>query len=169
MRARALVLVLPLVLGACLQHRLNRLSELEFQHYYALKPFMSEEQHSDFLKRKSEQERNAYLQDQKLWDMYYRYTPQEREAIVAGDVQLGWSADMVMMSWGAPWDKRKLVGRQAQRSEMLVYRFETDDEGIVRIWEKGSKTAYTAVRRFQRKVVLDDNKVTLIDETDGWE
>jgi len=169
MRARALVLVLPFVLGACLQHRLDRLSETEFQHYYALKPFMSADQTHDFLKIKNEQERNAYLQDEKLWDMFYKYTPQERELIVAGDVQKGWSADMVLMSWGAPWDKRKLVGRPAQRSEMFVYRFETDDEGVVRIWEKGSKTAYTAARRFQRKVILDDNKVTEIDETDGWE
>ncbi|MBN1335761.1 MAG: hypothetical protein JXB39_07350 [Deltaproteobacteria bacterium] len=169
MRARVLVLALPLVLGACLQHRLNRLSDAEFQHYYALKPFMSEDQQSDFLKRKTEPERNAYLQDQKLWDMFYQYTPEERELIVAGDVQEGWSADKVLMSWGAPWDKRKLVGRQAQRSEMLVYRFETDDEGVVRIWEKGSKTAYTAVRRFERKVILDDNKVTEVQETEGWE
>jgi hypothetical protein len=83
-------------------------------------------------------------------------------------VQNGWTKDMVYMAWGAPFDKRALAGRPAPRSELLVYRFEKQDDGTVLVYVPDSKTEYLAVERFVREVYLDSDQVTEIVERKGW-
>jgi hypothetical protein len=158
-----------LVLSACgVEHRVKKLSDTEFQHYYALKPFMEEEQRIHYLKLKTEEERDAYLKELGLWDRFYKYDDHIRKAIVDGAVQTGWTKDMVLMSWGAPYDKRKLTGRPASRSELLVYKFEKQEDGSVLVYVPNSKTEYKAVDRFMREVYLDNDVVTEIIEKKGW-
>lgn len=162
-------LFILLLLGGCSwESRVNRLSETEFQHYYALRPFMTEEKRKAYLTLKTEEERNAYLKQVGLWDMFYKYDDHIRQLIVEGGVQNGWTKDMVLMAWGAPYDKRALAGRPAPKSELLVYRFEGHEDGTVLVWVEGSKTEYKAVRRFLREVYLDNDMVTEIIEKDGW-
>ena len=163
-------LLLAIFLSGCSwEKRVKYLGAEEFDHYYALRPFMSDDARKTYLKMKTSEERNQYLQDQGLWDMFYKYSEAEREAIVAGDVVVGWTRDKLLMAWGAPYDKRRLVGRPATRSELLIYRFEVQEDGSIYIYEPGSKTEYRAVRRFERRVTVDDDLIAEIEETDGWE
>ncbi|MFZ5480971.1 MAG: hypothetical protein ACOZNI_29690 [Myxococcota bacterium] len=166
---RTWLIVAMLGLGACgWEHRVNKLSDVEFDHYYALKPFMSDEARKEYLKLKTEEERNKWLQDKGLWDRFYKYEEHLRKAIVNGAVQQGWTKDMVLMAWGAPYDKRVLAGRPAPKSELLLYRFEKHEDGTVIVWVPGSKTEYKAVDRFRREVILDNDVVTEIVEKPGW-
>ena len=170
--------VAALLLTACSwQHRVKYLSDEEFKAYYALKPFMEEEQQKSYLTLKSEEERNGYLKsivlEQRrppitLYDLFYNYPENIRQAIVDGAVQEGWTKDMVLMAWGPPFDKKKLVGRPAPRSELLLYKFEKQEDGTVLVFVPGSKTEYKAEERFRREVILDDDKVTEIVEKPGW-
>jgi len=162
------LVALVVVAGCGVERRVKKLSEVEFQHYYALRPFMEEEVRVGFLKLKTEEERNQYLKDRGLWDAFYKYDEHIRKAIVDGAVQTGWTKDMVLMSWGAPFDKRKLTGRPAPRSELLVYKFEKHEDGSVLVYVPGSKTEYKAVSRFMREVYLDSDVVTEIIEKEGW-
>jgi hypothetical protein len=172
--ARALVaglLLCATALPSCSweQRGVKHLSEEEFSAYYALKPFMSDDQRKEYLKLKTEDERTNWLKSHKFYDMFYKYDDHIREQIVAGAVQNGWSKDMVLMSWGAPFDKRALAGRPAARSEMLVYRFEKHDDGSILVYVPGSKTEYKATDRFRRLVYLDNDVVTEIVQKEGWE
>ncbi len=169
--------VLALLLSACSwQHRVKYLSDEEFNCYYALKPFMEEDVQKTLLAYKSEAERTAYLKSINmervppitLYDLFYQYDEHIRQAIVDGAVQVGWTKDQVLMSWGAPYDKKKLVGRPAPRSEMLLYKFEQHEDGPVLVYTPDSKTEYKAVERFRREVILDADEVTEIVEKKGW-
>ena len=161
-------------LGGCWEKRVKHLSDVEFDHYYALRPFMDEDMRKTYLKLKTEEERNAFLKEQGLWDQFYKYDAAEREEIVMGQVEPGWTKDKVLMAWGAPFDKRKITGRQATRSEVLVYRFEghdTDDDGKVDshlVWEQNSATEYKAQTLFRKEVLLDDDLVMEVTIKDGW-
>lgn len=162
-------LVVLLLLGACsVERRVKKLSETEYAHYTALRPFMEEDDRVAWLKLKTEEERNQWLKDHGLWDRFYKYEDHIRQAIVDGAVQTGWTKDMVLMAWGAPYDKRKLTGRPAPRSELLVYRFERHADGSVVVYTPGSKSLYKAVSRFTREVYLDMDVVTEIIEKEGW-
>lgn len=169
MRVVVLMLAVLAGLSGCWEKKVKNLSDAEFDHYYALRSFMEEGQRKTYLKLKTEEERNEYLKELGLWDMFYRYNQAERDAIVAGEVQVGWTKDKVLMAWGAPFDRKKLVGRPAQRSELLIYRFEEHEDGSVRVWVPGSKTEYKAVRTFQKNVILDDDKVAEIQTKDKWD
>jgi hypothetical protein len=72
------------------------------------------------------------------------------------------------MAWGAPYDKRKPPGRQAERSELLVYRFERHKDGVILVYEPNSKTLYKAIGTFTRLAYIDDDKVVEIVEKEGW-
>ncbi len=146
---------------------LKRLDQEEFKHYYALKVFMKEEAEKDYLKLKTREERDAWLKEKKLWDRFYKLDPAVREQIYTGDVQVGWTKEMVLMSWGRPVDTKTLAGRQAVRSFLLVYRFEQDQEGNLLVWEPGSKTQYKAQALYIREIVLDDEKVAEIRQKPG--
>ena len=114
---------------------------------------------------------SATRDDQPRWDRTAReLCPHlERDAIVAGDVAVGWTKDKVLMAWGAPYDKQKLVGREAVRSERLVYRFEVHEGGSMVVWESNSKTEYKAIRLVQRDLLLEDDVVVEIVKRDRWE
>jgi len=163
-------MILVLVMSACSwKSRVKYLSDTEFDHYYALRVYMDDGQKKTYLKMKTEEERNAYLQKLGLWDRFYKYEPHIRELIVSGDVQVGWTKDMLYMSWGAPYDLRKLPGRKAERSELMVYRFEEQPDGSILVWQKGSRTEYKAVRLFSREVILDDDVIAEITDRDkSW-
>jgi hypothetical protein len=171
------LLLLAIFLGGCSwKARVKHLGDEEFKHYYALKPFMSEETEKGFLTLKTEEERTEYLKSIEiervppinLYDVFYQYPDNIRQLIVDGAVQEGWAKDMVLMAWGAPYDKKKLVGRPAPRSEMLIYKFEKHEDGSVLVFIPGSKTEYKAVERFTREVILDADVVTEIVEKSGW-
>ena len=153
--------------GCGVEHRVKKLSDVEFDHYYALKPFMEEDQRVAFLKLKTEEERNQFLKDAGLWDRFYKYDEGTRALIIAGKVEVGWTKDMLEMAWGTPFDKRRLAGRQATRSELWVYRFEQQKDGGLLVWEPGSKTQYSAVRLFERELTLDDDKIVSMEEHDA--
>ncbi len=174
-----LLLVLVLLSGCSWEASgIRHLSEVEFDHYYAIKPFMPEDQRKAFLKLKTEDERNAWLKaggcrlvrgiNECYWDRFYKYPDHVRKAIVAGAVQVGWTKDMVFMAWGAPFDKRSLTGRPSPRSELLLYRFEKQEDGRVLVYVANSKTEYKAVERFVREIILDSDEVAEIIEKKGW-
>ena len=162
------VLMLAMLAGGG-ERKVKNLSNTEFNHYYALRVYMDDDQRKTYLKLKTEEERNAYLKELELWDRFYDYEPHIRELIIDGEVQSGWTKDMLYMAWGSPYDRTRLVGRNAVRSEMLTYRFEVQEDGAILLWEPGSKTAYKAVRLFAREVVIDDDNVVEIREKDtSW-
>lgn len=167
MNALFLALALSLSAHAGWESKVKKLDDQEFDHYYALRSYMNEDQKKTYLKMKTREERDQYLKDLGLWDRFYQYDEAEREQIIRGKVELGWTKDKLEMAWGVPFDKRKLAGRNAQRSELWLYRFEQQEDGSILVWEKGSKTQYKAVRLFEREVILDDDRVVEMSEKDA--
>jgi hypothetical protein len=161
-------LVMMGVVGCGTAAKVKRLSAVEKDHYYALRVWMDDAQEKTYLKKKTQVERDAFLKEAGLWDRFYKYSPEERQAILEGDVKVGFKIDQVFMAWGEPHDRTRLPGRQAERSEMLVYRFEVDEEGVIRVWSPDSKTAYKAVDQFRKEVIIDDARVAEIKEKKGW-
>ena len=168
MRSLLIFFVALGTLTGCWEKRIKHLSDTEFDHYYALRPFMNEDMRKTYLKLKTEEERNQYLKDLGLWERFYQYDAEVRDAIVLGAVEPGWTKDKVLMAWGAPYDKRKLTGRKAVRSELLIYRFERHEDGSILVWEQNSKTEYKATQLFRREVTLDDDIVVEIVEHKNW-
>jgi hypothetical protein len=163
-------LLLVVALSACgWQRRVKLLDDQEFDHYYALRVWMDDAQRKAYLKRETREERDAYLKELGLWDRFYKYEPHVRTLIVQGEVKVGWTKDMLYMAWGEPFDRQKLPGRKAERSELLVYRFEQQPDGSVLVWTQKSATEYKAVRLFMREVTLDDDVVTEMQEKEkSW-
>lgn len=159
MRQTAALLLAASLFAGC-GNPMKRLSPVEHDHYMALRVYMNEDLRQAYLKYKTQDERDALLKSEGLWDRFYKYDAEMREAIIAGAVHEGWTEDRVFMSWGNPIDRKRLTGRPATRSEMLTYRFEVDDEGYVRVWEPGSKTAYKAASMYEIDVYLDDSRVS---------
>ena len=145
----------------------KRLDNQEFDHYYALRVYMSEEQRKYYLKLKTRDERDAYLKKLGLWDTFYSNDPEEREDIVAGDVKDRVVEEKGGDGLGAPYTRKKAIGRAASRSEIYIYRFEQQPDGSVLVWEPNSKTVYKAVRLFVREVIIDDDVVMEIAEKDA--
>ena len=50
---------------------------------------MEEDARKSYLKMQTEEERNAFLKSENLWDTFYQYEPHIRSLIVEGDVQEG--------------------------------------------------------------------------------
>jgi len=174
MRTALLFVALGLMAGC--GGKMKRLTQTERDHYAALRVYMSEDDEKAWLKHKSQAERDGWLQEHGVpgaqisyWDQFYQYDEETRDAILGGDVQLGWTEDKVFMAWGQPFERRRLTGRPASRSELFVYRFEVDRDGFIRVWEPGSNTAYKAVRQYQMDVYVDDNRVTDLIRKDTWE
>lgn len=175
----SLVLLLSLSVACSFEGKVKRLSETEFTHYYALKPFMSDLERKAYLTLKTEPERNAWLkangckeiygEKECYWERFYKYTEKQRQAILEGQVKAGdWTKEMVYMAYGAPYDSKKAVGRQATRSEKLLYRMEKHADGSVLVYVENSKTAYKAVERFRREIILDDDVVAEWTDIGGW-
>ncbi len=165
MRKLVLTLAFAVSLTGCWEKRIKHLEDEEFSHYYSLKVYLDDDQRKAYLKMKTREERDAYLKGIEmpgrppriLWDMYYDYEEHIREKIYAGEVQEGWTTEMLLMAWGKPLKQRKLAGRQASRSWAYIYQFEQHEDGSVLVWESGSKTEYKAVKMFQREVIIDDD------------
>lgn len=158
--------------AGCSYTRLTkRLSDTEFDHYYALRVFMEDAERKEYLKLKTGEERDQWLKDKGLWDRFYKYDEGRRGAIIEGNVRVGWTLDMVYMAWGKPVDRKRMPGRKATRSELLIYKFEEhrneDGSRSAILWEADSKTAYKADRFFIREVVLDDDVVAEILEKEA--
>ena len=172
------LLALSLITGCGISSKMKKLSGDELDHYRALRVYMDqpdargirgETERREFLKLKTREERDQWLKDKGHCDRFYQYDAHIREKIVFGQVQEGWTRHMIYMSWGYPYTKRKLPGRQAMRSEMLVYRFEEMEDGAHQVWVQGSKTEYKAVRLYIREVIIDDDRITEIRERDvSW-
>ena len=148
--------------------KLDKMSSEERAHWRALRVFVEERDQRQWLRLKTEEERNAWLQEYGLWDKFYQHDPATRERIVAGDVGLGWDREMLYMAWGAPFQKLRLTGRNASRSEKLIYRFEVDRDGFASPLV-GDKLDHRAVDRYQINVIVDDDVITEIVEKDDWE
>ncbi len=162
------VLAAALLGTSCMGGKVKRLSNTEFDHYYALKPFMKEDQEKVFLKKKTEEERNAYLKQIGLWERFYSLTPQEREQVLTGKVEVGWTKNMVLMALGPPWDQAKLIGSNTYNAWRYVYRFEEQVDGTALVYVPGSKTAYKAVDFFSIELVMNDDRVVELNRYKGW-
>jgi hypothetical protein len=167
-RFHTLALASLLLLGSA-NAKLKRLSPTEAEHYQALKVWMTEDDRKEWLKLKTEDERNAWLQERRLWDRFYDLSKPERDAILAGDVKLGWPLDKVLMAFGPPHLRTRVTGRDAVRSEQLVYRFEVTPDERVLVWQPKSKATHTAIRLFRLELTIDDGIVTVLDKLDGWD
>ena len=130
---------------------------------------MNKDVQKTFLRFKTEGERNAFLQERGLWERFYKYDQRIRDMIVAGEVQEGWGEDQMFMAWGEPYDRRRLTGRPASRSELFVYRFEVASDGVVRVWNPSSKTAYKAVDFYQVNVYVDDERISEMQRKEDWD
>lgn len=148
--------------------KIDRLEAYERDHYTALKVFMTDKERKEFLKKKTPEDRDQWLKEKRLWDRFYQYDEARREAIVKGDVQIGFTYDQLLMAWGKPFDRKRLTGRDAARSELYVYRFEVAPSGAVMVWVPGSRTTHKAIEKYQVDVYVDDQKVTRLDKKDGW-
>jgi hypothetical protein len=170
MRKLVLALALAVSLTGCWEKRIKHLDDAEFRHYYSLKVYLDEDQRKSYLKMKTREERDAFLQGIEmpgrppriLWNMYYDYDEHIREKIYSGEVQKGWTTEMLLMAWGKPLKQRKLAGRQASRSWAYIYKFEQHEDGSVLVWEPGSKTEYKAEKMFKREVIIDDDVIANI-------
>ena len=175
-----LIVALSLLAGCSISSKIKRLDSYERDHYGAIKVWMDEAQEKEYLKLKSAAERDAWLKGEtsalqragvkkSLWDSFYQYDQATRDDIVSGDVQVGWSQDQLLMSWGAPYKRNRATKRTAVRSEILIYRFEVTKEGELMVWEPGSKESYHAVDKFQYEVHVDDTIVVEMVKKKNWD
>jgi hypothetical protein len=164
---RSHLLILGALAWLTAGNKLDRLTDAEYSHYRALRVYMDDKERKDFLKLKTTEERDQWLKDAGLWDKFYQHPDHIRQLIVEGDVQTGWTRDMVYMAWGAPFQKQRLTGRPAGRSELLVYRFEIDKDGVATPLV-GKKTDYKAVGHKQIELILDDDIVTEMEDKGDW-
>jgi hypothetical protein len=148
--------------------KLSRLSDGEYAHYRALRVFMDDKERKSWLKLKTTEERDQALKDAGLWDRFYAHPEEVRQQIVTGEVKQGWTRDMVYMAWGPPFERLRLTGREASRSELFVYRFELDKDGIATPLV-GKRLDYKAVGQHQIELVVDDDVVAEMKEKDHWE
>lgn len=148
---------------------IDRLSSAERDHFQALSVWMDDKEERAYLKLKTEEERNAWLKEKGYWNRYYQYDAQTRDQILGGKVAVGWTQDMVFMAWGAPHDKRRLLGRNARRSEALIYRFEVTPDGAHLIWAPKSKATHNAVQLYHYVLTVDDAKVVKMERNEGWD
>jgi len=165
MRRHAIVLLASIALLTA--GKFEKLESVEQDHFRALQVFMDKGEVKAFYKGKTPEERNAYLKELGLWDRFYQYDETERQAIVNGDVRIGYDRYQLYMAWGPPYIKNRLTGRRASRSERLVYRFEVDKDGYAT--PLGRKANYKAVDRYQVELVVDDDVVTEIKEKGDWD
>jgi hypothetical protein len=172
----SLLMASLMVVGCSISQLKKKLDSEELNHYRALRVYMDDPDSTgrrkktdrkEFLSLKTRAERDKWLKDKSLWDRFYKYDAHIREKIVDGSVQVGWDRQMVYMSWGHPFTRKKLPGRKASRSELLTYRFEQMRDGTIQLWVPGSKTEYKAARLFVQELFVDDDKVTEIQQKDA--
>ena len=97
MRKPALFALIGLLFfGTAVKYK--KLEDVEKDHYQALKVWMSEDQNKAFFKLKTEEERNQFLKDEGLWERFYKYEDFVRDKILHGELEVGWTQDMVWMA-----------------------------------------------------------------------
>ena len=160
-------MIAAMLVGCSVSRLEKKLEPDELGHWRALRVYMEEEEQKTYLKSKTRPERDDFLKQNGLWDRFYQYPPHVRELIEAGEVQPGWTVDMVLMSWGQPYSRDRVFGRDAQESERLTYRFEQQPDGAYLVWVPNSKTQYKAVRLFVFELITDDGKVMTMEEKDA--
>lgn len=148
--------------------KLDRLTDAEYSHYRALRVYMEDNDRKSFLKLKTTEERDQWLKDKGLWDKFYHHPESVRALIVEGAVEKGWTSEMIYMAWGAPFQKQRLTGRPAGRSELLIYRLAINKEGVATPIV-GKATKYNAVAHKQVELILDDDVVTEMVTKNKWE
>ena len=167
MRKPALFALIGLLFfGTAVKYK--KLEDVEKDHYQALKVWMSEDQNKAFFKLKTEEERNQWLKDKGLWERFYGLEDFMREKVLLGEVEVGWSQNMVYMAFGQPFKKKRLTGRKAARSELFIYRMEVSDDGAHMAWVPGSKATYKAVDKYQLEIYVDDEVVVEIQQKKKW-
>ena len=149
--------------------KLSRLTDDEYAEYRALRVFMKDDEQKEWLKLKTGEERTAWLKEHGLYDKFWSLPEDVRKQVVEGDVENGWSREMVYMAWGAPFQKQRLTGRPASRSELLVYRFEIDRDGVATPLYNAKHASHKMVRQHQTEVYVDDDVITSMVEKDHWE
>jgi hypothetical protein len=173
-------LILVLVAGCSVTSKIKRLDTYERDHFGAVKVWMDDYQRLDYLKLKTAAERDAWLKantsalqaagmKKSLWDTFYHYDQSTRDAIVSGDVQVGWNEDQMLMAWGGPYNRRRVSKRTAVRAEIYIYRFEVTKDGALMVWEPGSKESYAAVEKFQYEIHVDDKVVVEMVKKSSWD
>ncbi len=162
-------LLLVSLMGTCGDRKWDRLEQEEKDHYTALKVWMDAKERKTYLKLKTRDERDGWLQAMDYWDRFYQYDARDREKILKGEVMKGWTLDMLTMSWGPAHLRKRMSGRQASRSEMLVYHFEIAADGRVLVWTPNSKETHTATGFYRMEIILDDGAIAEMNKRDGWE
>jgi len=169
---RTLIFALAMLTGCSISAKKKQLGAVELDHYRALEVYMDQPDASgkrpkterkELLSLKTEEERNQWLKDKKLWDHFYQYPPHIREKISQGDVQVGWTIDMVQMAWGRQMKKEKPPACPVSRCWRYIYRFEQLEDGTTQVWVEGSKDEYRAVRIYDREVEVGDDRVMEIN------
>jgi hypothetical protein len=61
------------IIGCGYERFQKRLDNQEFDHYYALRVYMTEDVRKTYLKIKIREDRDAYLKDRGLWERFYKY------------------------------------------------------------------------------------------------
>lgn len=169
MRRSVAVVLLPLLLLTTMASKLDRLEVDERARFESLSVYMSDDQEKAYLKLKTRELRDAWLKEQKLWDRWYKFEEDMRDAILAGDVRVGWPQEAVYLAWGLPVEQLRLLRNGADRSEKLVYLIEVTSDGQVLVWREGSKVTQDVVERYRYELILDDGFVAEKNRKPGWE
>ena len=159
---RALLLGFVLMSGCGYKHLIKRLEPQEAGHYEALRVFMEEDQRKEYLRLKTQDERDGYLKSKGLWDKFYNVDEDRRKQILSREVKVGWNKEELLMAWGLPIKKQIEPQSRRARSERWIYKFELhtnkkDGSKYVLLWEENSKTEYKSDRVFIREVVIEDH------------
>lgn len=159
--------------GPAYADKLKKVEPRERDAFSALRVYLSEAEEKAYLKLKTPELRDAWLKEhgtpKPYWDLWYKLDAETQEAILSGDVAVGWTQEKVFMAWGEPAERFVLPGRMAERSEMFVYRFEVDKNGDAFIWVPGSNQTYKAAELYQMRLTIDDARVTEMERKKGWE
>ena len=96
--------------GPALAGSTKRLSGAEKDQYYSVRVFMGEKEQKKWLKLKTVEERTAWMKQRGLWERFYQFDKDRRAKIVAGEVEIGWEQDAVLMAWGMPHQRKRMTG-----------------------------------------------------------
>jgi hypothetical protein len=102
----ALALSLSLLLGACTPNP-DRLPTPARNFYYVLE---DEAAQREYLKLQ-ESERQGFLEQLGLWSKWLELSNEEREAVNAGDIKVGFKEFAAHMAWGLPANEREVEVR----------------------------------------------------------
>lgn len=106
-RLGAAALTLTLALAAACTPDPYRLETPARNFYFVIEDGQTQQK---FLKLK-ESERQSFLEDVGLWQQWLELSNEEREAVEAGEVKVGFKEFAAHMAWGLPADVREAEGR----------------------------------------------------------